>query len=66
MSWYTKIADKPNPGEIRALELQIKMLKEKRDFLPKQITLLEQEKADLPRQINALEKQLDSLRRQNR
>lgn len=66
MSWYTKIADKPNPGEIRSLELQIKMLKDKRDFLPKQIAVLEQEKANLPRQINSLEKQLDFLRRQSR
>jgi predicted nucleic acid-binding Zn-ribbon protein len=62
-NWFNKLADKPNPGEIRALELQIKTLKDKRDFLPKQIELLQRERADLPRQINALEKQLDALRK---
>jgi predicted nucleic acid-binding Zn-ribbon protein len=62
-NWLRKLSDKANPGEIKALELQIRILKEKRDFVPKQIALLEQEKANLPRQINALEKQLDYLRR---
>lgn len=61
-NWYNKTA-KARPGEIRSLEIQIALLKEKRDFLPRQIELLQREKAELPRQINALEKQLDHLRR---
>lgn len=65
-NWFNKMSNKPHPGEIRSLELQIRLLKDKRDFLPKQIEVLQREKAELPRQINALEKQLDHLRRQDR
>jgi hypothetical protein len=74
-SWYAKLAkngidakqaEKARPGEIRALELQIRMLKDKKEFIPKQIELLQREKAELPRQILALERQLDYLRSNSR
>ena len=65
-NWFTKLSDKVRPGEIKALELQIRSLKDRRDFLPKQISILQQEKDSIPRQISALEKQLDSLRSQSR
>ncbi len=60
-NWW-KTSEKARPGEIRALELQIRALKDKRDFIPKQIDILQLERASIPRQIAALEKQLDHLR----
>jgi len=61
-NWFKLSSNKPHPGEIRSLELQIRILKQKREFLPRQIAMLQQERADIPRQIHALETQLNSLR----
>ena len=55
---------KANPGEIKSLEYQIEILKDKKQFLPKQIEILRRELDMLPQQISALEKQLASLRGQ--
>lgn len=60
---FTKIA-KPMPGEIRGLELQVRALKDRRQFLPKQIEVLQREHEQIPKQISALERQIEALRLQ--
>jgi chaperonin cofactor prefoldin len=59
-----RIADKPYPYEIKTLELQLRALKDRRDFLPRQIELLKREQDQLPKQITALQNQLDAMRKQ--
>ena len=53
---------KPSPGEIRSLELQIEMLRDRKSFLPRQIDMLRKELDNIPSQISALQRQLQSLR----
>lgn len=53
---------KPSPGEIKAIEAQIDILKQRKSFLPKQIDVLRKELDTIPRQIDALQRQLQSLR----
>lgn len=57
---------KPAPGEIKAIESQIDILRDRKNFLPKQIDMLRRELDNLPRQIQGLEKQLSALRSANR
>lgn len=60
MNWFK--FSKAQPGEIRSLQLQVDMLKDKKQFIPKQITQLRNELDDITRQILSLEKQLNYLR----
>jgi chromosome segregation ATPase len=60
MSWYTTA--KNNTAEINALEIQIKALDDKKQFLPRQIAALKQELDTIPRQIDALKAQIRAIK----
>ena len=60
----TKVAVKPAPGEIKVLELQLDMLRDKKKFIPRQIDQMRRELSDITEQITSLERQLNHLRSQ--
>jgi prefoldin subunit 5 len=61
MGWYTDSAG--NSAEVRSLEIQLKLLREKRDLLPRQIDALRREYETLPRLISAIEAQIRALKK---
>lgn len=63
MGWY-KLSKLDRSAEIRALEIQIKSLEDKKAFMPKQLAALKAELDTIPRQIDALKAQVRSIKQQ--
>jgi len=63
MSWYTQ-SKQDRSAEIKALEIQIKSLEDKKLFMPKQLAALKAELDTIPKQIDALKAQIRAIKQQ--
>ena len=63
MSWY-KLSKQDRSAEIKALEIQIKSLEDKKAFMPRQLAALKAEMDTIPRQIDALKAQIKAIKQQ--